>query len=81
MSIKYSLAFPDRVIRMYAYSNTSLKQGVRHVVAAAVTTTQAKPHAQQQLTLELEVGRAAIGQRRRRYSFGEVQQGNPQPCG
>ena len=39
----------------------------------------AKPHAQQQLARDLEVERAAVGQRCRLQSFGEVQRGNPQP--
>ena len=65
--------------RRYSYSGTSLEQGLRRVVPAAVATTQAKPHAQQQLAHELEAGRAAIGQHRRPHSFGELQQGNRQP--
>ena len=35
--------------------------------------------AQQQLARDLEVERAAMGQRCRPQSLGEVQQGNPQP--
>ena len=65
---------------MCAYSIASLDQGLSGVVPAAVATTQAKPHAQQQLARELEVARAAMGKRRRPHSFGEVQQGNSQPC-
>ena len=34
---------------------------------------------QQQLARDLEVERAAMGQRCRPQSFGEVQRGNPQP--
>ena len=44
----------------------------------AAVTTHAKPHAQQQLARDLEVERAAMGQRCRPQSFGEVQRGNPQ---
>ena len=49
------------------------------MVPAAAVTAHAKPHAQQQLARDLEVERAAMGQRRRPQSFGEVQRGNPQP--
>ena len=52
---------------------------LRRVVPAATVTTHTKPHAQQQLACDLEVERAAMGQRCRPQSFGEVQQGNPQP--
>ena len=57
---------------------------LRRVVPAAAVTTHAKPHAQQQLARDLEVERAALeraamGQRCRPQSFGEVQRGNPQP--
>ena len=51
---------------------------LRRVVPAATITTQAKPHAQQQLARDLEVERAAMGQRCRFQSSGEVQRGNPQ---
>ena len=51
----------------------------RRVVPAAAVTTHAKPHAQQQLTRDLEVERAAMRQRCRLQRFGEVQRGNPQP--
>ena len=50
---------------------------LRCVVPAAAVTTHAKPHAQQQLARDLEVERAAMGQRCRPQSFGEVQRGNP----
>ena len=46
---------------------------LRRVVPAAAVTTHAKPHAQQQLARDLEVKRAAMGQRCRPQSFGEVQ--------
>ena len=46
---------------------------------AAAVTTHAKPHAQQQLARDLEVERAAMGQRCRPQSVGEAQRGNPQP--
>ena len=49
------------------------------VVPAATVMTHAKPHAQQQLARDLEVERAAMGQRCRTQSFGEVERGNPQP--
>ena len=49
----------------------------RYVVRAATVTTHAKPHAQQQLARNLEVERAAMGQRCRPQSFGEVQRCNP----
>ena len=54
---------------------------LRRVVAAAAVTTHAKSHAQQQLARDLEVELAAMGQRGRPQSFGEVQRGNPQPRG
>ena len=52
---------------------------LRRVVLAAAVTTHAKPYAQQQLAHDLEVERAAMGQRCRPQSFGEVQRGNRQP--
>ena len=51
--------------------------GLRRVVPAAAVTTHAKPHAQQ-LPRDLEVERAAMGQRCRPQGFGEVQRGNSQ---
>ena len=48
------------------------------MVPAAPVTTHAKPHAQQQLARDLEVERAAMGQRCRPQGF-EVQPRNPQP--
>ena len=65
------------------YFNTShhvrsMEWRLRHVVPAATVTTHAKPHAQQQLARDLEVERAAMGQRCRPQTFGEVQRGNPQ---
>ena len=42
------------------------------MVPAAVATTHVKPHAQQQLARDIEVGRAAIGQRRRPHGFACV---------
>ena len=50
---------------------------LRRVVPAAAVTTRAKPHAQQQLARDLEVERAAMGQRCRPQRFGEVQRDNP----
>ena len=52
---------------------------LRRVVPAAAVTTHANLHAQQQLARDLEVERAAMGQRCRPQRFGEVQRGNPQP--
>ena len=49
----------------------------RVVVAAAMVTTRAKPHAQQQLARDVEVENAAMGQRRRPQSFGGEQRCNP----
>ena len=43
---------------------------------AATVTTDAKPHAQQQLARDQEVERAVMGQRCRPQSFGEVQRCN-----
>ena len=50
---------------------------LRRVVPAATLTTHAKPHAQQQLSRDLEVERAAMEQRCRPQSFREVQRCNP----
>ena len=44
-------------------------------LSAATVTTDAKPHAQQQLARDLEE-RAVMGQRCRPHSFGEVQRCN-----
>ena len=43
---------------------------LRRVVPAAAVMTRAKPHAQQELARDLEVGRAAMGQRCRPQSSG-----------
>ena len=51
---------------------------LRRVVPAAAVTNHAKPHAQQQLARDLEVERAAMGQRCRPQSFGVVKRGNLQ---
>ena len=51
---------------------------LRRVVPAAAVTTHAKPHVEQQLARDLEVERAAMGQRCRPQSFGEVKRGNSQ---
>ena len=40
-----------------------MEWGLRRVVPAAAVTTHAKPHAQQQLARDLELERAAMGQR------------------
>ena len=79
MEYENFLYFPDRVIFRYPYSSTSMEWGLRRVVPAAAVTTHAKLHAQQQLARDLEVERAAMGQRCRPRSFDEVQRGNPQP--
>ena len=47
-----------------------------HRVPAATVTTRAKPHAQQQLARDLDVESAAMGQRCRLQSFGEVHRCN-----
>ena len=49
-----------------------MEWSLRRVVPAAAVTTHAKPHPQQQLARDLEVERAAMGQRCRPQSFGEV---------
>ena len=51
--------------------------GSTHLVPAETVTTGAKPHGQQQLARNLEVERAAMGQRCRPQSFGEVQRCYP----
>ena len=61
-----------------------MEWGLRRVVPAAAVpaaavATHAKPHEQQQLARDLEVERAAMGQRCRPQSYGEAQRGNPQP--
>ena len=56
-----------------------MERELRRLVPAAAATTQRKPHTQQQLSRDLGVERAAMGQRRRPQSFGEVKRGNPQP--
>ena len=71
--------FPDRVIFEYPYSSTIMEWRLHLVVHAAAVTTHAMPHVQQQLARDLEVERAAMGQRCQPQSFGEVQRGNPQP--
>ena len=43
---------------------------LRRVVPAAAVTTNAKPHAQQQLARDVEVERAAMGQRCQPQSSG-----------
>ena len=50
---------------------------LRRVMPAATVTTHAKPHAQQQLERDLEVERAAMGQRCGPQSVGDVQRCNP----
>ena len=55
-----------------------MESRLRRVVPAAAVTTHAKPHTQRQLPRDLEVERAAMGQRCRPQSFGDVQRGNPQ---
>ena len=47
------------------------------MMPAATVIAGAKPHGQQQLARNLEVGRAVIGQRFRPQSFGEVQRCYP----
>ena len=52
--------------------------GINMTMKTFVTLTYHIMHAQQQLARDLEVERAAMGQRCRPQSFGEVQRGNPQ---
>ena len=63
---------------------TSMEWCLRRVVPAAAVTTHAKPHAQQQLARDLEVERAAMGQRCRLHAPGLVscvrQHASCQPC-
>ena len=54
-----------------------MELGLRRVVPAAAVTIHAKPHAQQQLLRDLEVERAAMGQRCWPQSLGEVLRCNP----
>ena len=46
---------------------------LRRVLPAAAVTTHAKRHAQQQLARDLEVDRAAMGQRCHPQRFSELQ--------
>ena len=73
------LYIPDRLTFWYTYSSTIMDWRLRRVVPPAAVTTHAKPHAQQQLARDLEMERAAMGQRCRPQSSGEVQRGNLQP--
>ena len=52
------------------YSSTIMERRLRRVAPAAAVTTHAKPHAQQQLARDLEVDRAAMGQRYRPQRSG-----------
>ena len=54
----------------YPYSSANVEWRLRRVVPAAAVTTHAKPHAQQQRARDLEVERAAMGQRYRPQSSG-----------
>ena len=58
------------VIFGYPYSSTSMEWVLRRVVPAAAVTTHTKPLAQKQLARDLEVERAAMGQRCRPQSSG-----------
>ena len=49
-----------------------MEWGLRRVVPAEAVKTQSKTHAQQQLARDLEVERAAMGQRCRPQRFSEV---------
>ena len=62
----------------YCSWSSPTDQLVRKFKDSVAFTTHAKPHVQQQLARDLEVERAAMGQRCRPQSFGEVQRGNPQ---
>ena len=59
-------------VQQYKHGVGSPPRGARSGV-----TTHAKPHAQQQLTRDLEVERASTGQRCRPQSSAEGQRGNP----
>ena len=59
---------PERVIFWYPYSSTIMEWRLRRMVPAAALTTQAKPNAQQNLERDVEVERAAMGQRYRPQS-------------
>ena len=57
-------------LHITSYEKHSMEWRLRRVVPAAAVTTHAKPHAQQQLARDLEVERAAMGQRCRPQSSG-----------
>ena len=59
------------------HARSIARSGVSPACAAATVTTHAKPHAQQQLARDSEVERAAMGQRCRPQSFGELRRCNP----
>ena len=73
-----NLSFRTRTAVQASREKHSMEWRLPLVVPAATVTTDAKPHAQQQLARDPEVERAAMGQRCRPQSFGEVQRGNPQ---
>ena len=54
----------------YPYSSTKMEWRLHRLVPAVTVTTHAKPYAQQQLARDLEVDRAAMGQRYRPQSSG-----------
>ena len=58
------------VIFGYPYSSTIVEWRLYRVVPAAAVTTHAKSHAQQQVARDVEVERAAMGQRCRPQSSG-----------
>ena len=72
---KYGLGI-NMTIKTFTLRITSCeKHSTEWRLPAATVTTDAKPHAQQQLARDLEE-RAVMGQRCRPHSFGEVQRCN-----
>ena len=63
----------DQPVRKFEHS-----LGINMTMKTFFTLTYYIMHAQQQLARDLEVERAAVGQRCRPQSFAEVQRGNPQ---
>ena len=73
---KYRLGINMTIKTFFTLHITSCeKHSTEWRLPAMTVTTDAKPHAQQQLARDLEE-RAVMGQRCRPYSFGEVQRCN-----
>ena len=79
ISVELQLCCCIADVRWYCSWSSPTDQLVRKFKNSVTFTTHAKPHAQQRLPRDLEVDCAAMGQRCRPQSFGEVQRGNPQP--